>query len=259
VKLLAVAYRAVKQADPQGLVIGGIAGHPDTYVRDFIEAGGLEHVDALNLHAYPGWQAPEGFVEPLRQLRKMMADAGHPKPIWFTEGAYYADDDTPWEPFESWLTRLDSELLCAAYQVRFDAILLAFGTQKIIYHSGTPGSLNNEGVDGIFYEWDGAPRKMAVAQAQLTAMLGPDTATLGVLSEDPWACGFHSRGKTVVVLWSDRSDGPRFTPGGEARLLDLMGNRVQGSVALGEVPHYLVMEGLQSAEAARVVLTAGLR
>ena len=259
VKLLAVAYQAVKEADPQGFVIGGIAGHPDSYTREFIEAGGLEHVDALNLHAYPGWQAPEGFVEPLRKLRAMMADAGQPKPIWFTEGAYYADDDTPWEPFDSWLTRVDSELLCSAYQVRFDAILLAFDTEKIIYHSGTPGSLNSEGVDGIFWEWGGAPRKMAAAQAQLTAMLGPDTKTLGILSEAPWACGFHSRGKTVVVLWIDRGEGPTLTVRDGARLLDLCGNEVKGPVALGEVPHYLVLEGLQSPEQVRGALADAMR
>jgi len=258
VRLLAVAYRAVKQADPQALVIGGIAASPDGYTRELIEAGGLEHLDALNLHMYPGWQAPEGYVEPLRKLRAMMAEAGALKPLWFTEGAYYADDDTPWEPFESWLTRLDSELLCSAYLVRLDAILLAFGAEKIVYHSGTPGSINNEGVDGVFWEWSGAPRKMAAAQAQLTALLGPDTKTLGLLSEDPYAAVFHSRGRTVVLLWSDRSEPPTFAARGGGQLLDLMGNPLAGPVALGEVPHYLLLPGLQSAEAVRAALAAGL-
>jgi hypothetical protein len=256
VKLLEVAYRAVKEADPQGFVIGGIAGHPDTYTKELIEAGGLNHMDALDVHVYPGLQAPEGYVEPLRKLRQMMADAGKPLPIWFTEGAYYADDDMPWEPFDSWMTRVDSEMLCAAYQVRFNAILLAFDTEKIIYHSGTPGSLNNEGVDGVFCEWDGAPRKMVASQAQLTAMLGPDTKTLGVLSEDPWACGFHSRGKTVVVLWTDRSDGPTLAAPQGAHLLDICGNEVKGNVTLGEIPYYVVMEGTQSAERVKSALAA---
>ncbi|MBM3472942.1 MAG: hypothetical protein FJX75_06735 [Armatimonadetes bacterium] len=256
VKLLEVAYKAVKEADPKGFVIGGIAGHPDTYTKELIEAGGLNSMDALNVHTYPGLQAPEGYVEPLRKLRKMMADAGKPLPIWFTEGAYYADDDMPWEPFDSWMTRVDNEILCAAYQVRFDAILLAFDTEKIIYHSGTPGSVNNEGVDGIFFEFGGAPRKMVASQAQLTAMLGPDTKTLGVLSEDPWACGFHSRGKTVVVLWTDRSDGPTIAAPQGARLLDICGNEVKGSVTLGEIPDYLVMEGTQSTERVKSVLAA---
>jgi hypothetical protein len=254
VKLLAVAYKAVKQADPQGFVIGGIAGHPDSYTREFIEAGGLDYVDALNLHTYPGLQAPEGYVEPLRKLRQMMADAGKRLPIWFTEGAYYADDDVAWEPFEAWMTRVDSEMLCAAYQVRFDAILLAFDTEKIIYHSGTPGALNNDDVAGIFFEWEGAPRKMVASQAQLTAMLGPDTKALGILSEAPWACAFHSRGKTVAVIWSDRSDGPTLAPKAGARLLDICGNEVQGTVTLGEIPYYVVMDGLLSADRAKSIL-----
>jgi len=254
VKLLQVAYRAVKEADPKGFVIGGIAAHPDTYTRELIEAGGLNTMDALNLHTYPGLQAPEGYVEPLRKLRQRMQDAGKPLPIWFTEGAYYADDDIAWEPFDSWMTRVDSEMLCAAYQVRFDAILLAFDTEKIIYHSGTPGSLNNEGVDGIFFEFGGGPRKMVASQAQLTAMLGPDTETLGVLGDKPWACGFHSRGRTVVVLWNDLAEEHTVSAGREARALDICGNELKGTVKLGEIPCYLVMEGKLGTERVKSAL-----
>jgi hypothetical protein len=254
VRLLAVAYRAVKTADPKALVVGGIAGHPGSYTKEFIEAQGLQWVDALNVHVYPGLQAPEGYVEELRKLRERMAAAGKACPIWFTEGAYYADDDTPEEPFESWLARVDDEALCSAYQVRFDALLLAHGTEKIIYHSGTPGAINDEGVDGIFFEWDGAPRKMVAAQAQLTAMLGPDTKTLGVLSESPWVCGFHSRGKTVLIVWDDRDAGRTCRPT-RGKLLDICGNEVGASVQLGETPVYVVTDGALTADEAAGVVT----
>ena len=60
-------------------------------------------------------------------------------------------------------------ILAGYYGGRLDAILLAFGTQKIIYHSGTPGSLNNEDMAGVFYEWHGAPRKMAAQAASSCA------------------------------------------------------------------------------------------
>lgn len=259
VRLLAVAYAAVKETDPTAFVIGGIAGQPDTYTREFIDAAGLKYVDALNLHVYPGIQAPEGYIQPLRKLRQMMAEAGAVKPIWFTEGAYYADDDLPWEPFEAWMTPVEDELFCSALQVRFNAILLAFGVEKIIYHSGTPGELNDDEIAGIFFEWDGAPRKMVAAQAQLAAMLGPDTKTIGLLGEDPWVCAFHSRGKTVVILWSNRGERLTSAPTESARLLDLCGNEIAGDTRIGDIPHYLVVDRLLTADQAKALLAQLLR
>ncbi|MGQ9730971.1 MAG: endo-1,4-beta-xylanase [Candidatus Zipacnadales bacterium] len=243
VQLLEVAYRAIKETDPQAVVIGGIAGPPGHFTKDFIDAGGLKWVDALNLHAYPGLHTPEGYVKELRKLIEQMKAAEGVRPIWLTEGAYYADDDPPWEPYTfSWMTLVDNEALCAAYQVRFDALLLAHGTQKIIYHSGTSGSLNREAVEGIFFEWDGAPRKMAATQAQLTALLGPNTKPLGVLSEEPWICAFHSRGKTVAIIWDTSPGNRHLAPLKGAQLLDLCGNPVTESVPLGETPYYVVFD-----------------
>jgi len=61
------------------------------------------------------------------------------------------------------------------------------------------------------------------------------------------------------VLWTDRSEGPTLTVRDGARLLDLCGNEVKGPVALGEVPHYLVLEGLQSPEQVRGALADAMR
>jgi hypothetical protein len=243
VRLLEVAYRAVKEADPEAFVIGGIAGPPQLRTSEFIEAGGLEWVDALNLHAYPGLKAPESYIAPLEELNARMRQAGERRPIWFTEGAYYADDDLPFEPYEAWLKPLSSERDCAAYQVRFDVILLSHGAKKIIYHSGTPGRLNNEGVSGIFFEWDGAPRKMSATQAQLTALLGPDTNALGSVSDQVRAFAFNSRGKTVAVVWDESAGGHALTQPPEGRLLDICGNEIESErTALGQTPVYWVMD-----------------
>jgi hypothetical protein len=55
-------------------------------------------------------------------------------------------------------------------------------------------------------------------------------------------------------LWTDRSDGPTLAAPQSARLLDICGNEVKGSVALGEIPYYLVLEGAQSAERVKSAL-----
>jgi len=246
VRLLEVAYNAVKAVDSNAIVVGGIAGGPATYTREFIEAGGLEWVDVLNLHTYPGLKAPDAFEQPLQQLRRRMRRAGADKPIWFTEGAYYADDDTPYEPYEStWLTPVTSEAEAAAWQVKFNTLLLACGAEKIIYHSGTPGSLNNESLSGIFFEWAAAPRKMVVTQAAMANLLVPPLRTLGPLDapDHVKAYGFESPGRTVIVAWAAEGAEPvtvSLTKEGW-RAVDLQGNELDVTrLAITPRPVYLV-------------------
>ena len=262
VQLLRAAYQAVKTVDPDALVIGGIAGHPTTYTKEFIELGGLRWVDALNLHAYPGLASPEAYEEPLRLLREQMRSAGADKPIWFTEGAYYADDDKPLEPYDStWIKPVNSEIEAAEYQVKFNTLLLAYGAEKIIYHSGTPGSLNNEELSGIFFEWAGAPRKMLVTQVAMANLLSPPIKRLGPLSgpENVKVYGFQSQGRTVIIAWMEEGAQPRpvhlpnrdgqAIAGKPWRAVDLQGNELaRDSVVLTERPIYFVAEGTPLAE-----------
>jgi len=254
VQLLRAAYQAVKTVDPDALVIGGIAGHPTTYTKEFIEIGGLRWVDALNLHAYPGLTSPEAYEEPLRLLREQMCSTGADKPIWFTEGAYYADDDKPVEPYDStWLKPVDSEVEAAECQVKFNTLLLAYGAEKIIYHSGTPGSLNNEELSGIFFEWAGTPRKMLVAQAVMANLLLPPVRSLGVLPapEKVKVYGFQTGGRTVIVAWAQEGAQPRpiYPSGKPWWVVDLQGNELKvDSVLLTGRPIYFVAEGISLAE-----------
>jgi len=249
VHLLRAAYQAVKTVDPDALVIGGIAGHPTTYTKEFIELGGLRWADVLNLHAYPGLTSPEAYEEPLRLLQEQMRSAGADKPIWFTEGAYYADDDKPIEPYDStWLKTVDSETEAAECQVKFNTLLLAYGTEKIIYHSGTPGSLNNEELSGIFFEWAGAPRKVLVTQAAMANLLSPPIKCLGSLPgpEKVKAYGFTTGGRTVIVAWAEEGAQPRpiHLAGKPWRAADLQGNELKpDGVVLAGRPIYFVAEG----------------
>ena len=253
VRLLRVAYQAVKEADPDALVIGGIAGGATTYTKEFIEAGGLRWVDAFNLHTYPGLAAPEAYEEPLRQLRERMRSFGADKPIWFTEGAYYADDDKPFEPYSAWLKPVDSEVEAAEWQVKFNTLLLAYGVEKIIYHSGTPGSLNNESLSGIFFEWAGAPRKMLVTQVAMANLLSAPVTSLGSL-EAPKAVkayGFETDGRTVIVAWAEEYAEPEeiSLTGKPWRAVDLPGNELKvDSVILTERPVYFVAKGTRLKE-----------
>jgi hypothetical protein len=210
-------------------------------------------VDALNLHIYPGLTAPEAYEEPLRQLREKMQTPRMPRPrsIWFTEGVYYADDDTPFEPYHEWLKPLTFEAEAAEWQVKLDTLLLTYGVQRIIYHSGTIGSLNHEDLAGIFFEWAATPRKMLVAQATLASLLVPPVRPLG-RREAPTglaAYGFESQGRTILVVWAtDETKPVSVSIAGEGwKTLDLQGNLLNArSVTLTPRPLYFVTEGTGS-------------
>jgi hypothetical protein len=247
VRLLKVAYQAVKEVDSGALVIGGIAGGPTTYTQEFIDAGGLRWVDALNLHIYPGLTAPEAYEEPLRQLQAKMQATRVVRPIWFTEGAYYADDDKPFEPYRSWLKPLDSEAEAAAWQVKFNTLLLSYGVERIIYHSGTIGRLNDEDLAGIFFEWAGMPRKMLATQSALANLLVPPIRPLGRLAspQGTAAYGFESQGRTVIVAWTPEEAKPvTISVAGKGwKAADLQGNQLNTeSVIVTERPVYFVTE-----------------
>jgi hypothetical protein len=260
VSYLRTAYRAAKEAQPDCLVIGGIAGPPALLTTEFIDAGGLDYVDALNLHQYPGGMPPEGMDADLAALAAKLRDIGRPVPIWFTEGAYYADDDPPRDPYDGWAQPVESERVCAVWQVKMDAMLLAYGVEKIIYHSGTPGRLNHDELSGIFFEWNGAPRKMVATQAAIASVIGPGPLKgRGRISspEDTYCYAVDASDHTVAVVWLDEGAGRKgaaVSLDGEAAALDVLGNRLEGdAMTIGSEPVYLVFDRVVSDDRIKAV------
>ena len=248
VAILKTAYQAIKEVDASALVIGGIASDPDALADEFIAAGGLKWLDGINTHIYPVFRLPEVYIHGLETLNSRMKQAGMPKPIYFTEGAYYGDDDLPSEPYtggDELMRPLESEAECASYLTRLVAILLSQNVRAIIYHAGVAGSLNEPSSAGIFFEWDGAPRKMAVSQSVIASLLGPDVASIGSAWDHVRSFAFHSRSNTVVVIWDEKLQRLALTPHADGpRVLDIAGATVTGTnIPLRGTPHYLVFEG----------------
>jgi hypothetical protein len=262
IQLLQEAYQAVKAVDPEALVIGGVGG--PTHAVDFIEAGGLDSVDILNLHLFPGLTAPETYEESLSLVYERMNSLGVNIPIWLTEGAYYADDDKPFEPWKSawlklepwnrvWLEPLDSEINASEWLVKFNTLLLAYGTEKIFYHSGASSSLNNEWLQGIFFEWGAEPRKMLVTQSAMANLLSPPIKSLGPI-ENPKglkAYGFECDGRTVIVAWVQEGAGKKDISLTDKlwKAIDLQGNELEADkISLAGRPVYFVAEGTMPKE-----------
>lgn len=103
-KLLQAAYPAIKAADPNATVIGGVVGwvtdspglaiSPAKYVQDMYNDGAKGYFDALSYHPYQyqipfGNGGPYGSASPINQLalmhQEMVANGDGTKQIWATE------------------------------------------------------------------------------------------------------------------------------------------------------------------------------
>jgi len=245
VRVLKAGYAAAKKADPHCTVIGGIGGHPLLYMRQLFAAGGLQHMDALNLHLYPVGTSPEAYEPQLAQLRRMLRAAGRPElPIWVTECGMYADDDDPVSPAFHWNAVLGSERQCSEYLVRFAAITLGFGVEKLFYHYGAAGTINQENPESIFFEYAGTPRKMLPAQAVFCRLVPGSRRILKIADLHPQARTYlfgDSHVKVMLAWVPDAGDrlslrlaSPRLSA------VDIMGAPIrERTISLGEAPIYI--------------------
>lgn len=243
-RLLQAAHAAIKQADPQSFIVGGIASHGARLglYEQFIKAGGLDSLDALNVHVYPGLEAPEHAEAWLSRLNGMMRAAGKPRPLWMTEIGYYADDE-PSSSKQFSMATLESEKLCASYLVRYDVIMLANNVQKIFYHAGGSSRLNDESYEGIFLRYGDAPRKMLTAQSALANALGGAPKFVEKLKapDGVWSYLFETRDGALLVAWAEEGMSGKLTLN-DARLhaTDIQGNPLSGKTFnLTEYPIYI--------------------
>jgi hypothetical protein len=98
---------------------------------------------------------------------------------------------------------LDSERQCADYTLRFFAVLLSHGVQKIFIHSGASGTVNHPNFECALFDYGGSPRKLAPALAVLTHVLGPSPKCVGARSLRNADCvaAFETGSQAVLALW----------------------------------------------------------
>ena len=252
VALLKVAAAGMRKADPACKVIGGIAGGPEIFTREAIDAGCLKHLDLFNLHIYPGRRTPESYSGDMDDLLARMDAHGGRRPIWITEFSYYGADNLPRRPFfprdGSWseMRLLKSERQCADYTVRFFLVMLSHGVQKIFIHSGASGRVNDPSFECALFDYGGVPRKLFPAMAVLTGLLGPQPACVGQLplGELGHAVSFETAKAAVVALWTEGDEpGDRVTLTAREGvvLLDIVGRKIAGpAVSLSTSPVYVV-------------------
>lgn len=247
-RLVEVAWRAMKAADPHCRIVMGISANINSALsRQFIERGGLRFVDIFDLHMYNPSVPAETFEEEFRSLETLMRAHGGPKPIWITEWGCYADDDPPCVPQtvgDATMNRCKwpSERAATENIVKFTAVGFAHGLRKIFVHAGTCGTINNPDAGGMLFTYGGSPRKMYAGVAALTTRFGvPEECLKAVNRDDLRAYVFRGKVGAVAIAWCGADQKRPLTLAASVRAYDIMGNEIPWRDAtLSESPVYLV-------------------
>lgn len=248
-RLLRLAYQAIKAEQPKAIIVGGIGIWADNrWTKEFVENGGLQFADVLDLHLYSNGD-PEGLCEPLQKLWERMQERGEAKPIWLTELGCYADDDPPIMPLRNFFgdaamrSALHSdERTAAEWLIKFATLFFANGGAKIFLHAGTCGEINGVDTGSVFFEYGGTPRKIYAAVAAMANLLPPEAQfeSTAKLSDDVLVHWFRNRRNRVGVTWATDGESHRVKLPAGIRAFDIMGNPIAGeTVTVKETPIYL--------------------
>lgn len=280
IALLKRVCPVIKAADPDCTVIGGFSAEPWHFSEEFMTSGALDYIDVFNLHNYPVFRAPETFIPEMRELLALMDKHGGRKPIWITEYSYYAADQkprTPWiPPTGHWSANrlLDDERQAADWTVRYSLVMLAHGVEKLFYHQGSHGSVNDLMGDLEFalLAPEGEPAKMYVVQAVMASVLGPKPQYVAPISKPQNVNGrstrrvhgyaFQSGSRSLASVWVTESEAMKWQwtielPQ-EARAINIVGTPIPGRrVNLDRSPVYVVSDSLSAADLASACKLSG--
>lgn len=263
VKYLQAFCEAARQSDPQCKLLAGfnLGSLPQSLQvpMEFIKLGGLKPIDIFTLHTYPGMNPPEWIERALVPVAEAMKEQGIQRPIWFTEFAYYADDDCWIEPFNDFIRfsgagagrHQANERIQAEYQVRIAVTMFAHGVEKLFFHAGTGSAINHGNLWTMFLRYGNEPFKNYPTQAVMAKLLTPDCKFVKkLLTDQPVKAYLFNDGKqSVGVIWTTKGETPKPVQLANAKLQlwDLVGRpQAPRSVTPSESPVYIIGEGVSA-------------
>ncbi|HWI56629.1 MAG TPA: hypothetical protein VNZ22_05350, partial [Bacillota bacterium] len=271
-ELLKVAYRAIKRADPQAVVVGGcFTPTAEDWTQGVLAAGALESMDVLSYHVY--WSPPMTESTPagatplvaqqVQRFMELMRQHGPAKPIYMSEGGIRCP------PFASWLPREGFErsapfgspagagepltgVEAATGLVRGMVEMRSAGVEKIFYYysGGAMGAMPwfSTMVNGyyVLLDYDGRPKPTMMAYSALEALLA-EAKPIQVARREGLSIHLFASGQgAVAVVWSAR-ERPLPPIAGTSRF-DLMGNETKGLTLPAGEPVYVVAPRLTPAQ-----------
>lgn len=263
VELLKRAYVAAKKANPNAVIVGGVAtGQPPSrWLKKIFDKGALDYMDIASFHYYtdgrPGdvLDAPiAGEVSKIASLISQKTD--RKVAIWETESGVMFPETSYVDLLEvspSYPVPADEAV---AYMIRNYVHLLSSGVEKWFYYSMTSSHRIDRREATGFFEWDGAPRPLAVAYAVLSNNLSDLVYSSSYdVNKSVVAKKFSGKNRDLLVvsakLWkNDKAHTIAVTLSGlysSYKVLNAMGNEVEFSVSnnslefdVGREPLYVI-------------------
>jgi hypothetical protein len=262
---LAAAYRAIKRAQPEAIVLGGWPRgdtDADPWTKGVLAAGALDFLDGVSYHVYwnsdttkrSGPAVPPSLTRDMRHLKDLMRQHGRVRPIYMTEGGTICPPFASWLPREgfaqggnaSWLPRegfaLDG-VEAAGALVRGFTEMLSEGSVLTCYYytaKAPPWFSSMANAHYGLLDYDGRPKPTAMAYSAMELLLDGaryvrlverDGLTIHVFGKVS-----NGRPAAVAVVWSDRRR--PISPRG-ATVLDMMGNEMTEPVLRPDEPVYV--------------------
>ena len=257
IRWLKVAAEAIRSARNDAVVVGGMGIWASSHwTHEFIERGGLTHIDILDLHNYPVTADPESFESDVTELARLMRERGEVRPIWLTEFGCYADDDpyrTPQKIGDAAMSRSvwPTEREAAAALIQSAAVFCTHGLRKIFLHAGTCGPINGSNAGGVFFEYGGSPRKILPAVTAFSHLMDADFQPLhtGPQPTDRRIYLFKVKRGILAIAWTREEEPVQVTSDNRVTALGIMGNRIDGpTVELTDTPVYFLTSMLTAKE-----------
>lgn len=252
-RLLKVATSAMKAARPNCQIVGGLsAGVQTAWTREFITKGGLQFLDAFDLHIYDPEHPSAVDEASFSDLENLMRAHGGPKPFWVTEWGCYADDNpasVPQTTGDETMNRCrwKSERAAAEHVIKFATTAAAHGGRKFFFHAGSCGTINGPDSASVLFAYGGEPRETFVSLTTFARFAGSaeHVAPLTVPGLSAYILQTANRApkdaRVVVIAWDELDAARTITLGESVTGYDFMGNPLPaGTTPLGATPIYLV-------------------
>lgn len=268
VRLSAVGYQALKDADPSALVVGPAtaqtAGNPDTVINgqlwfmwdwpEWMAAGGLNYVDIVSFTRYPdtpNWDA-ENYVD----FFLYFADNNRGgKPVWLTETGWSGSSTDPSQTKASNFARFTFQAWNHTFVQRFF---------WYSYHEPSFPDVTNSAAKALISTTQGphAPgcepdpyfhptyRAVEVLVDVFSAFTADDHPAVISPNENVRVYRFDKDGQTVWAAWNKATSGTQNinldTNGRTVRMISLFGDDLGtfngGNLVLGPWPIYLTTD-----------------
>ena len=229
--LLAAAYRAVKEANPDAQVLGcSTAGIDQDFIRLVMDAGAP--FDILTIHPYRGHLDDAVFIEDLRRVRRLVTTPeGRERPVWITEMG--------WPSQVGGVSERNQAALLARVYLGSMASRAVENVSWYDFREDGPDPFYNEHHFGVVRHGTHEPKPAYRALAVLTSMLDATSPPEEMPESGAGlaAYRFTKSGDPVFVIWSEGAGRVVRVSGIAApvEIVNLMGERLAASPVDGIV------------------------